>query len=146
MLAAAHGVISSIWGPNGGSARYGIHFGYPIGSAIGPLIAIPFLGDSTDSNTTSTQGFLFSIQKIYSLSQDLTNNDDDVTDDTTIEFAYLIGSGVSLILTTIFVLCTSLDQEVHICTETHCQKRKTVGSKLFHPGPGQMEILSSGQR
>ena len=98
MFLAAHGVISSIWGPNGGSARYGIHFGYPIGSAIGPLIAIPFLGDVTD-NTTSNEGFLFSIQKVYSL----TYSEDDATDDTTIEFAYLIGSGVAVNLAAIFV-------------------------------------------
>ena len=104
LFLAAHGVISSIWGRNGGSARYGIHFGYPIGSAIGPLIAIPFVGDTTDSNTTSKQGFLLSVQKAYSLLEQLTDDGEDVTDDTSIEFAYLIGSGVALILSAIFVL------------------------------------------
>ena len=103
LFLAAHGVISSIWGQNGGSARYGIHFGYPIGAAIGPLIAIPFMGDTTDSNDTSNQGFIFSVHKAYSLLEHLTDDVEVVTDDTSIEFAYLIGSGVALILSAIFI-------------------------------------------
>ena len=47
-------MITHIWGTDGGPARFAIHFGYPIGSMIGPLIAIPFVSDDQSSNNETT--------------------------------------------------------------------------------------------
>ena len=49
-------MITYIWGTSGGPARFAIHFGYPIGSMLGPLMAVPFVyGESDDANSTTTE-------------------------------------------------------------------------------------------
>ena len=49
--------MMDLWGEKGGPAMHALHFGYPIGAMIGPLIAYPFVSvepsNNTDANLTT---------------------------------------------------------------------------------------------
>ena len=42
-----------LWGDKGGAPMHALHFGYPLGAMIGPLLAYPFVSIEDTTNTTS---------------------------------------------------------------------------------------------
>ena len=122
LITAAHSVISHIWGVNGGPARYAIHFGYPVGSILGPLIAMPFVSGVARQMTNQDVMLNSSVPATTNYQFDLNSNGSDVpnlttyaavlvpvdattetTDQSSIEYAYLIVGAIIVLNSLTFV-------------------------------------------
>lgn len=58
-MTAGNSLVMAIWGEDGTGPMHAIHFGYPIGAFIGPLIARPFLSKNISSSTNESQTFSY---------------------------------------------------------------------------------------
>ena len=85
-----------LWGENGRPAMHALHFGYPIGAMIGPLIAYPFVSDST--NDTTSDNATTDILPITEDDSSLFN------DGSQIEIAFSIVAGLNILIAAIFLL------------------------------------------
>ena len=128
-----------------------LHFGFPVGATLGPLILIPFLVDDEDSestelicyenatlsteNNTNMAGSEF-VNNVTCIQVDIDSNEED-KDESTIQYAFLI---VGLFLLFIAVLFYILQCLGHIWTklafraqvEVHDQKFDSF-KKVFSP-------------
>ena len=113
LITAAHSVISHIWGVNGGPARYAIHFGYPVGSILGPLIAMPFVSgvarqmtnqdDMLNSSVPASNGSDVPNLTTYAAAVLVPVDATETTDQSSIEYAYLIVGAIIVLNSLTFV-------------------------------------------
>ena len=123
MISAAHSVITHIWGTEGGPARYAIHFGYPVGSMLGPLIAIPFVYGVEETSNGTTEAPPDGAQQWYhSRYAAVVYSDDDgaivesrhFDDGSSIEYAYLLIGLFIAVNATVFMILQLLQKQLHV--------------------------------
>ena len=157
-LSAAHSVITHIWGTEGGPARYAIHFGYPIGSMLGPLMAIPFVyGEEATSNATTAAPAAAArgvwgwyrlpygaVQRYPGLYDDVDDGDDDgdgaiveskhFDDGSSIEYVYLIVGLFIAVNAAVFMLLQLLRKHLHVTSRTATtEAEKTSFKQVLTP-------------
>ena len=125
MVSAAHSVITHIWGTEGGPARYAIHFGYPVGSMLGPLVAIPFIYgvEQAGNETTKAPPGGEQWHQSPNVSTPVDGNDDDggaivesrhFDDGSSIEYAYLLIGLFIAVNATVFMILQLLQKQLHV--------------------------------
>jgi FHS family Na+ dependent glucose MFS transporter 1 len=80
-----------LWGDKASAPMHALHFGYPIGAMIGPLIAYPFVSIEKDNSTTSD-------------TTTISDGGRDYADDSQIEIAFAIVACFLLVLAAMFAV------------------------------------------
>ena len=95
-ISVGNSVMMDLWGEKGGPAMHALHFGYPIGAMIGPLIAYPFVSVEPSNNTDAnlTTDMIITTMEDSSLFDDGSH----------IEIAYAIVACIDIVFAIIFIV------------------------------------------
>ena len=126
-------MVLSLWGEKSGSPMQALHFGYPLGSMVAPLVAYPFVSQPVGNGSEVTT-------MAFTITDDSLDNTSLVTEDpllleSRVEIAYVIVglfgicNGVIFIL---FQLCYPPEQNITAASKTHKQDT-TSWKQVFSP-------------
>ena len=134
-----------MWGAKAGVPLHSIHFGFPIGTLLGPYIVSAFIPDDTTPNLVGfndTQNITADVY-VANVSNADTSSYDDVTDDSSIEYAFLIASACTVAMAVAFFIIEFVRFPVNTSGE-QIQKKASTWKEILNPKLWAMGSVSLG--
>ena len=147
-LTVGDSVVTSMWGEKAGVPLHSIHFGFTLGSLVGPFIVSSFIPDETEPHTeqelNSTIHWSSSTESPLNVTQhgSGTTMEHYETDNSTIEYAYIICSVCTVCIAFVFFIM----EFIHFPVENNNDVKKKSHSwqEIFNPKYWAMGNLALG--